>query len=153
MAKGKYKYWLTEDGLILLRGWARDGLTDEVIAKNKIGISKTTLYEWKNKYSEFADALKKTKEIVDCEVEDSLYKRATGFFVEEELKEKKFDANDKLIETHIRKTKKYFPPDSLACAMWLNNRKSKSWRRNAGKEKLDEEKFEHEIEIDSKKYW
>ena len=49
MAKGKYEYWLTEEGLLLLEGWARDGLTDEQIASN-IGIGYSTLQTWKGKY-------------------------------------------------------------------------------------------------------
>lgn len=28
MARGKFEYWLTEDGLALLKEWARDGITD-----------------------------------------------------------------------------------------------------------------------------
>ena len=75
MAKGKYEYWRTTDGLILLQGWARDGLTDEQIAHN-LGIRRTTLYDWKNKYPDINDALKKGKEIVDYEVENALLKRA-----------------------------------------------------------------------------
>lgn len=75
MAKGKYEYWRTTDGLILLQGWARYGLTDEQIAHN-IGIRRTTLYDWKNKYLDINDALKKGKEIVDYEVENALLKRA-----------------------------------------------------------------------------
>ena len=46
MAKGKYGRWLEPDGLILLRGWARAGLTDQQIAKN-MDISTSTLYQWK----------------------------------------------------------------------------------------------------------
>lgn len=75
MAKGKYEYWRTTDGLILLQGWARDGLTDEQIAHN-CGITVKTLYEWKNRYGDICDALKKGKEIVDYEVENALLKRA-----------------------------------------------------------------------------
>ena len=75
MAKGKYEYWRTTDGLILLKGWARDGLKDEQIAHN-CGITVKTLYEWKNRYSDICDALKKGKEIVDYEVENALLKRA-----------------------------------------------------------------------------
>jgi len=75
MARGKFEYWLTDDGLTLLEGWSRDGLTDEQIAGN-IGIVTSTLYEWKNKYSEISEALKKGKEIVDYEVENSLLKKA-----------------------------------------------------------------------------
>ena len=33
MARGKFEYWLTEDGLTLLEGWARDGLTDAQLAE------------------------------------------------------------------------------------------------------------------------
>lgn len=75
MAKGKYEYWISEDGLILIEGWARDGLTDEQIAHN-MGIATGTLYEWKKKYHEMAEALKKTKEIVDRQVENALFKKA-----------------------------------------------------------------------------
>lgn len=56
MAKGKYEYWLTNEGLILLEGWARDGLTDEQIAHN-MGITSKTLYEWKNKYGDICESM------------------------------------------------------------------------------------------------
>ncbi len=71
MAKGKYQRWLEPDGLLLLEGWARDGLTDEQIAGN-IGITATTLYEWKNRFPEISEALKKGKEVVDYQVENAL---------------------------------------------------------------------------------
>ena len=47
----------------------------------------------------------------------------------------------------------FIPPDTTAIAIWLNNRKPKSWRHNPNKETLDEEKFKHDKEIDEKKYW
>nr|DAD70858.1 MAG TPA: terminase small subunit [Siphoviridae sp. ctvok7] len=71
MAKGKYQRWLEPDGLLLLEGWARDGLTDEQIAEN-IGVTATTLYEWKNRFPEISEALKKGKEVVDYQVENAL---------------------------------------------------------------------------------
>lgn len=71
MAKGKYQKWLEPEGLQLLEGWARDGLTDEQIAK-KIGISRETLNQWKHKYADISDTLKKGKEVVDYEVENAL---------------------------------------------------------------------------------
>ena len=74
-AKGKFDYWLTEDGLILLKGWARDGLTDEQIAHN-MKITKSTLYDWKNKFADISTALKETKEIVDQQVVNALYQKA-----------------------------------------------------------------------------
>ena len=68
MAKGKYHDWITEEGLLLLEGWARDGLTDEQIAA-KMGIVTSTLYDWKKRFSEISETLKRGKEIVDRQVE------------------------------------------------------------------------------------
>ena len=78
MAKGKYQRWLEPDGLLLLEGWARDGLTNEQIAHN-MGITAKTLYVWKSAYGEICEALKKGKEIVDIQVENALLKRALGY--------------------------------------------------------------------------
>ena len=79
MAKGKYQEWQTPEKLALIEGWARDGLTDEQIAHN-IGIKRPTLYDWKKKYSDISDALKRGKEVVDQMVAGSLVKRAFGSY-------------------------------------------------------------------------
>lgn len=71
----KIKDWLEPDKLVLLEGWARDGLTEEQIAKN-IGIDKATLYRWKIKECNICNAIKKGKEVVDFEVENALLKSA-----------------------------------------------------------------------------
>lgn len=75
MARGKFEYWMTQDGLTLLKGWARDGLTDDQISE-KIGINRTTLYDWKKKFSDISNALKKGKEVVDYQVENALLNKA-----------------------------------------------------------------------------
>jgi len=72
---GKYEYWRTPDGLTLLEGWAREGLVEEDIAK-KMGVSRSTLSEWKKRFSDILSALKKGKEVVDFEVENALFKNA-----------------------------------------------------------------------------
>ena len=77
MAKGKYQKWLEPEGLLLIEGWARDGLTDEQISEN-MEISASTLYEWKKKYSEISEVLKKGKEFIDYQVENALLKKALG---------------------------------------------------------------------------
>lgn len=64
MAKGKYEYWLTPEGLLRLEAWARDGLTDEPISQN-IGIHRDMLVDWKKRYSDISDPLKRGGEIVD----------------------------------------------------------------------------------------
>ena len=75
VAKGKYEYWLSPEGLTLLEGWARDGLTDEQIAHNA-GISRSTLAKWRTDHQDISDALKKGKEVVDYEVENALLLKA-----------------------------------------------------------------------------
>ena len=44
----KYEKWTAPRGLVLLQGWARDGLTDVEIS-DKVVISRSTLAEWKKK--------------------------------------------------------------------------------------------------------
>ena len=74
MAKSKY-FTHVEPKLELIEGWAMDGLTDEQIA-NKLGIHISTFYDYKNKYSEFSESLKKGKDIIDYQVEKALLNKA-----------------------------------------------------------------------------
>lgn len=122
MAKGKYADWLTPEGLLKIEGWARDGLTDEQIAKN-IGISRSTLNVWKDRYSDISDALKKGKDVIDRQVENALLKRALGY-EHEEVKEKFEDG----VITERTVTKKEVAPDTTAQIFWLKNRKPDKWR-------------------------
>lgn len=128
MAKGKYRKWLEPDGLLLLRAWARDGLTDEQIAHN-CGINTATLYDWKKKYSEISEALKKNKEISDIEVENALHKRAVGYeFTEEKVEMLIGGDGIPTGEKKVTQTIKGIPPDVGACALWLKNRNPDKWR-------------------------
>ncbi|MDR3348813.1 MAG: DNA-packaging protein [Acidaminococcales bacterium] len=77
MAAKKCAYWLTAEGLALLRGWARDGLADKDIAGN-MGISRSTLSEWKKHCSDISDALKQGKDVADRQIENALYQKAAG---------------------------------------------------------------------------
>ena len=77
VAKGKYDEWLTDEGLTLLEGWARQGQLDVDIARH-IGINVATLYGWKNRFPEINEALKKGKEVIDFEVENALLNKALG---------------------------------------------------------------------------
>ena len=129
MALGKINEWLEKDKLILLEGWAREGLTDEQIAKN-IGINRTTLYDWKKKETNIADALKKGKEVIDFEVENALLKRALGYEYEEETYE-----NGIL----TKKVKKQVAPDTTAQIFWLKNRRKEQWREKVEVVKTDED--------------
>lgn len=122
MAKGKYEYWITPEGLLKIEGWARDGLTDEQIAHN-IGISVSTLNNWKNNHVEILESLKKGKEVVDRQVENALLKRALGYEYKE-VKEK-FEGG---VMTERIVTKKEVVADTTAQIFWLKNRKPEKWR-------------------------
>lgn len=122
MAKGKYREWLEPDGLLLLEGWARDGLTDEQIAHN-MGITAKTLYVWKSAYGEICEALKRGKDVVDIQVENALLKRALGYkYIEERIEVSDKDGR-KVIQTT-----KTVPPDTTAQIFWLKNRRPDKWR-------------------------
>lgn len=73
--KTKYDDFIDRKGLVLVEGWARDGLTDLQISKN-IGVAMSTFCDWKNKHPEFSEALKRSKEVADFEVESALFKKA-----------------------------------------------------------------------------
>ena len=137
MAKGKFQEWLTPEGLLKIEGWARDGLIDEQIAQN-IGIRAATLYEWKKRFPEISEALKRGKEVVDRQVENALLKRALGYEYEE-VKEK-FEGG---ILTERTVTKKEVVADTTAQIFWLKNRKPDTWRdKPEGTQKGDTSLFE-----------
>lgn len=75
MAKGKYQKWLEPDNLSLIMGWRHNGLTHDDVAA-KIGITRSTLYEWADKFPDFSDALKQGAEEADVAVENALFKNA-----------------------------------------------------------------------------
>lgn len=124
MAKGKYQEWLEPEGLLKIEGWARDGLTDEQIADN-IGISRSTLNSWKDKYSDISDTLKRGKEVVDRQVENALLKRALGYEYTETTREY-IPELDEMKTT--KKVTKQVAPDTTAQIFWLKNRKPDKWR-------------------------
>lgn len=106
----KYTYWLTEEGLALIEGWARDGLTEEQIAFN-IGIRRETLYDWKRKFSNISNTLKKGKEVVDRQVENALLKKALGFTYTERTA-KVVDRDQEVVSTERREFENRYKLDN-----------------------------------------
>ncbi|APD22482.1 terminase [Streptococcus phage IPP25] len=106
----KYTYWLTEEGLALIEGWARDGLTEEQIAFN-IGIRRETLYDWKRKFSNISNTLKKGKEVIDRQVENALLKKALGFTYTEKTA-KVVDRDPEVVATERREFENRYKLDN-----------------------------------------
>lgn len=132
--RAKYEKWLEPENLLKLEGWARDGLTEKQIASN-MGIARSTLIEWKNKFSDISDTLKKEKEIVDRKVENALLERAIGGVheVRKTFKVKRvyYDDHGRRCEKEelvVGKDEVYIPGDTTAQIFWLKNRKPEDWR-------------------------
>lgn len=138
--QGKYHEWLTKDGLLKIESWARDGLTNEQIAKN-IGITRKTLQEWINKFSDIRDALKKGKEVVDIEVENALLKRALGYEYEEV--KTLIEEVDGKKKKKVEKVTRHVPADVSAGIFWLRNRKGFVW---SNRDAIEAKRIEAEIE-------
>ena len=152
MAKSKAEKWLEPDGLLRIEGWARDGLTEEQIAKN-MGVSRSTLSDYKVKYPDILRAIKNSKEVADREVENALFNKATGYTVK--LKKPMKVRHVEYDEQTGRKIAEYerieyieeevhVPADTTAQIFWLKNRKANEWRDKvtvtdeSSLEKLDE---------------
>lgn len=132
-----YKDW-TDEGrietvLMLVKKWREDGAGLDEIAE-KLNISRTTLFKYQKEHSDFANALKRGKEIIDSEVENSLKKECIGYTYEETtttttaiIDERTGEITDlKKVET--KTTKKYARPSPTAIAYYLNNRIPSKWK-------------------------
>lgn len=128
MAKGRYEKWLTPEGLTLIEGWKRNGLSDEQIAKN-MGVRRETLYVWANSYPNISNALKKGREVVIAEIENALVKRARGYSYTEETQELRFNRQTGQHElVTVKRLEKQVPPDVGAIAFYLKNVAPDKWR-------------------------
>lgn len=122
--------WLTEEKLMLLECWARDGyLVKDFLAR--MGVSKVVFYRWLDQYPQLRKAIYKGKEIVDYQVENALLKSALGYTTRETkiIRSNKPDKDGNFtLRTEI--TEKEVAPNTTAIAIWLNNRKPDQWKRN-----------------------
>ena len=107
-----------------------------------LGISVSTLKNWRKKYPEFLAAIKEGKEQVDRQVEDALLKVCLGYDYEKE--ELEVHVTDRGEYQKKKTTTMHVSPDPTAIIFWLCNRKKGDWRRNAVVE-LDFEKGKAEV--------
>lgn len=126
--------WTTEDGLLRIKGWARDGLTDKDIATKKIGIGERTFTDWKKKHKAITAALKEGRAPVDTEIEDSMVRSAKGFKVKEKkafkVKTTKKKGGMEITEEHMEvvEVERFVDPVVVAQIFWLKNRKKDYWK-------------------------
>ena len=136
-----------------IRVWARDGKTEEEIAK-ALSVAYSTFREYKAQNSALSAALKCAC-AYDDEVVDALHKNTMGGVVK--LKKpikvrKKYFENGKLVreeevvETAIEEI--YIQPDTLAQMYWLNNRQPSKWKAKPTEQPDPNERAEEEKKKD-----
>lgn len=126
MAKGKYREWISPDGLAKVHYWSSNGLDDKDIIHN-IGISTETFYQWMSKYPEFADAVKSGRVTAVQEVENALFNLAMGRA--ERVTTTEYINEDG--KKSIKRVTEKVPPNATAQIFFLKNKGGYSDNPNA----------------------
>lgn len=111
----------------IARAFAMLGATDAQLA-DALGVTVTTLTNWKAQHPAFLAALKSGKDVADSKVVASLYERAVGY----QHKAVKIvtvsqGANQGSVIEQVPYVERY-PPDATSAIFWLKNRRPKEWR-------------------------
>lgn len=126
MSKGKFND--VKDDII---SCIREG-DSNILACKKVGISKSTFYEWLESYPGFSDSLKKARkefrETIVQTLEKSLWKRAAGYEIEESKNEYRTLKDGSKVLVKSSKTTKHFPPDTGALIFALINLDPENWK-------------------------
>ena len=102
-----------------IKEWVSAGATDKEIA-DALGISVSTLCEYKKKYSEFSTAFARGRQNVVLDIKAALLKKALGFEYQEKKQYIKKDEDGEAV-TYTEITTRYSPPSETAGAMLLRN--------------------------------
>lgn len=101
---------------------ARFGATEFEIAQF-FDVSLWTIRNWATAHEEFFKALKVGKEAADARVEQTLYRKATGYTFDSV----KIFCNADGDVTRVQYVE-HVPPDTTSCIFWLKNRRPQEWR-------------------------
>ncbi len=121
--------------LELIRQWARRDLDDDYMY-TKLGVSKSSWFEYKKKYPDLAEALSIGKDHINALVENQVVKNSLGFtYVEETVSSKKevlYNENGKrvkeTVEPIVIPLTKYKTSDPNSAKYFLNNRDPENWK-------------------------
>ena len=114
-------------------GMCLAGATDVEVA-DELGVSVSTLYNWRAKYPDFLAAIRYGKEHADERVERSLYQRAVGF----EYPAVRIFMPAGAATPVFAQYREFHPPDTNAAKHWLNNRRPDDWREKTTNEHTGE---------------
>ena len=136
---------LSDDGLLLLKSYARDGYTYQDIA-DRFGISSSTLEKYRKKFPQIEEAIKEGRELTDYKVENALLKCALGYKTKE-VKTTTIMRFGKVVETQKEVLEKEQPPSVPAITLWLTNRNKDKWKTPNSKSLLDEVEEDSTIQV------
>lgn len=115
----KYKEEYVEQAFIAC---SELGADDKALAK-LFFTTEATINNWKIRYPEFLESLKRGKDIWDTEnIEQSLAHRARGYSHPD------VHISNYMGEITITEITKHYPPDTTACIFWLCNRNRDRWK-------------------------
>lgn len=117
------RFWLSDDGLALIAGFRREGMTMEEIYNGQVGVSSTTWRSWLASSDGLRAAIAQTDEQVNCLVERALLRRALGY--------EAVEVDEELVEGEmrvVRRRRRHVPPDTKAQLAWLYSRRADRWR-------------------------
>lgn len=108
-----------------IREWVAAGATLEEVA-DALGIVKSTLCVYKNKYPELKDAFARGRKTVELNIRGALYKKAMGFEYQEtrvsaRTKEPNGEDGEPVEVVYSETYTRYSPPSETAAAMLLRN--------------------------------
>ena len=128
--------------------WYKSMTVRQIAAK--LGISKTTLYDYAKEYPELQAALDAGKERFTDDLKSAIKKRALGYsYTETNVKEtvEIIDGEEIVVERVTTKIKKHVPPDLGSAHLLLKNL-DPSWH---DADKITIKQRERELEIKEKK--
>jgi hypothetical protein len=102
------------------------GKTEEQIAEI-VGVSKSTINNWKGKHPEFLYAIRESRQVADELVEAALFNRAMGYSVSYPETKVFCTKSGEIITETITKHVSH-PPDTTAAMFWLRNRQPGNWK-------------------------
>lgn len=110
-----------------IAGLAARGYTVEDMAED-IGVAQSTLHKWIHDNEELSEALKNGRSLPDTMVENSLYKRATGYKITKRKTIISAGANGEQKPVRVEVSEEEIAPDVTAAIFWLKNRRPDLWR-------------------------
>lgn len=136
----KMEDWETDEGILLLSSWIRDGVKITHLHE-RMGVTYKTFWEWRKKSPILDEVCKKSREIALYEVENALFKAAKGY-TKTTVKTYigRVPKRDKSRDVGIEKTVEQVGPNVMACLAILNNMDSDKWKRNRDNEQ-DKDKY------------